>query len=98
MKHPTRLDQRTRLTAGGKADIAWWLVFVDSWNGIGLFPQTYSESFAQVVVSDASGGWDIHYRPHPVFSAEVATSLGQANIVSKELLPIVASAALWGQA
>ena len=101
MKRPTHLDQRTRLTAGAKADIAWWLMFVDGWNGVGLFPQTYSESFTQVVVSDASGVWGCGaFTTDPIqfFQLKWPQSWAHVNIAAKELLPIVASAALWGQA
>ena len=40
MKTPRLLDQPTRLTAKAKVDIAWWLLFVEDWNGVGFFPLT----------------------------------------------------------
>ena len=38
MKRPRLLDQQTRLTATAKADITWWLLFTENWNGVGFFP------------------------------------------------------------
>ena len=76
-------------------------MFVDGWNGVGLFPQTYSEPFAQVVVSDASGGWGcgaFTTDPNHLFQLEWPQSWAQVNIAAKELPSIVARAALWGQA
>ena len=37
MKSPAHLEQQTCLMSGAKADIAWWLSFIDNWNGVGFF-------------------------------------------------------------
>ena len=37
MKNPAHLEQQTCLMSGAKADIAWWLSFIDNWNRVGFF-------------------------------------------------------------
>jgi hypothetical protein len=44
----------TRLNSDCRSDLAWWIAFVDSWNGINLFPCL---SPGPTITADASGGW-----------------------------------------
>ena len=100
MKTPRLLDQPTRLTAKAKADIAWWLLFVEDWNGVGFFPLTENSSSLQVF-SDASGSWGCgaftETTPTLYFQFQWPSSWESVNIAAKELLPVVAGAALWGK-
>ena len=43
-----------RLSAGAKADLAWWKCFLQSWNGSSFFPLPYPSAH---VYSDASGSF-----------------------------------------
>ena len=43
------------LTAGAKADLLWWKVFLQVWNGLSFFPRTAATSVE--VTSDASGSF-----------------------------------------
>ena len=100
MKRPAHLEQRTRLTAEAKADIAWWRLFVDDWNGVGLLPQPASTPFSQTVVSDASGSWGcgaFTCTNTQFFQLQWPQSWSEICIAAKELLPVVASAAIWGR-
>ena len=99
MKRPARLDQPTRLTAEAKADIAWWLLFVESWNGVGLFP-TPPKPASVTTTSDASGSWGCGaFKSEPIqfFQLQWPESYSHIGIAAKELLPMVASAAIWGK-
>ena len=100
MKSPRLLDQPTRLTAKAKADIAWWRFFVAEWNGVGFFPLSEKSASLQVF-SDASGSWGCgaftETTPTLYFQFHWSSSWASAHIAAKELLPVVAGAALWGK-
>ena len=99
MKRPRLLDQRTRLTAAAKADISWWLLFTENWNGIGFFPAAENAPHSEVIISDASGSWGCGaFSPtsSQFFQLEWPSSWKDVHISAKELLPVVVSSALWG--
>jgi hypothetical protein len=89
MKRQRSPHQYTCLDTQVKADLAWWKLFAESWNGVSVLPPL-TPLFT--VVSDASGSWGCgafqrHTRawlqlPWP----EPWTHM---NIAAKELLPIV---------
>ena len=85
------------LPAGARADLLWWKVFLQDWNGRSFFPQTTPSI---EVTSDASGsyGCGAFSRDHGWFQLEWPQSWQPANIAAKELVPIVLAAALWGPA
>ena len=91
---------RTRLTACAKADISWWLNFVDDWNGVGFFPFGSSQPLDHVIMSDASGSWGcgaFSVTTLQYFQLQWPQDwLDIINIAAKELLPMVISAAVWG--
>ena len=89
-----------RLNRQCRADILWWQEFGSAWNGISwLPPQTPSIH----CFSDASGSWGcaaLYSNPNTStcwFQIPWPTSLGNWNIAAKELVPIVAAAAIWGK-
>ena len=85
------------LTASARADLLWWHTFLQNWNGLSFFPQA---SHSVVVSSDASGsfGCGAFSLDHGWFQLQWPSSWGQVDISSKELVPIVIAAALWGPA
>ena len=82
-----------RLTAGARADLAWWRCFLQHWNGSSFFPlqfmctQMPQEPLAAGRVSNQLG-W---------FQAQWPTEWEDIDISVKELVPVVAAAALWGK-
>ena len=89
-RHPTRLNLKCR------ADLAWWKILLDEWNGIALFPQLPP---GNSVVADASGSWGCGaYCPDTGtwFQLRWPQSWAAVNIAIKELLPLVLATALWG--
>ena len=97
-KLPRLPSHKVRLNAGCRADISWWATFVQNWNGVALFPQLPT---GPKLVSDASGSWGCGaYCPGEGtwFQLRWPPSWADINIAAKELLPIVAAAAIWGKA
>ena len=89
--HHIRLDRVFR------ADLAWWKLFVQERNGVGLLPSNNcSTDEGPVVMSDASGGWGCgawcgsHWFQHTWTDEEAVY-----DISVKELTPVVVSAAVW---
>ena len=95
--HQAKLPSHfVRLTAGARADLAWWKCFLQSWNGSSIFPLPDP---ACHVYSDASGsygggavvdtwGW---------FQVQWPGEWNEVDISVKEMVPIVIAAALWGK-
>ncbi len=96
-KIPRRQSQKVRLNVSCRADIAWWSSFAQEWNGVALFPDLPAGA---TVVSDASGNWGCgayNTLSHQWFQLQWPASWSGVSIAVKELIPIVVSAALWGQ-
>lgn len=97
MKIPKQGRHRVRLSTQCIADIHWWNIFINQWNGIAFFA---TPQLGVSVVSDASGKWGCGaFIPTSKewFQFQWPTAWHQANIASKELFPIVVSAAIWGR-
>ena len=96
MKIPRKQFQRVRLNTHCRADIAWWSSFVSDWNGIRMFPVWRP---GPTVVSDASGSWGCGAFCLPStewFQLQWSPEWQLLHISAKELLPMVVSAAIWG--
>lgn len=80
-----------RLNANFKSDLAWWSLFLHSWNGSAMTPSA-------VVTSDASGGWGCEAYWHSLWFqlAWPDAKSTELSIMAKELVPIVIAAAVWG--
>ena len=89
----SKLHHSLRLNVDARSDIAWWRTFLPMWNGKSFF--RFSKQLE--LTSDASGSWgcgafcgnqwlQLHWRAAS-FTASIAT---------KELVPIVLAAAVWG--
>lgn len=96
-----RDDRRVRLNREAQADINWWYQFGLGWNGTALMRSVVvDEEPREVVLSDASGGWGCgavwNDRWFQVQWSELPDA-SSWSIMPKELLPIVAAAALWGK-
>ena len=53
-KKPRLASQKVRLNLDCRADLSWWADFIESWNGVALFPDLPP---GPTVISDASGTW-----------------------------------------
>jgi hypothetical protein len=95
LRHAKAPHHHIRLTAGARADVAWWKCFLQHWNGSSFFPLPGPSSH---VFSDASGSYgrgavadDIGW-----FKAEWPEGWDSIHISAKELVPVVVAAAIWG--
>lgn len=87
--------QFIRLNAGARADLLWWRTFLHDWNGTSFFP---SLAPSVEVTSDASGSYGCggFSLPYGWFQLKWPESWQSSNIASKEMVPIVIAAAIWG--
>ena len=90
-----QLDYYTRLNKEFRSDLCWWNTFLVKWNGLSLLRNTAATDFC--IQTDASGSWGCG----AFFDSEWLQlpwddNWNGANIIAKELLPIVLSTAVWG--
>ena len=85
-----------RLSAGAKADLAWWKCFLQSWNGSSFFPLPYPSAH---VYSDASGSFGCGAVVDQLswFQLQWPAEWADVDISVKELVPVVLAAAMWGR-
>lgn len=84
-----------RLNAGAKADLAWWRCFLQHWSGSSFFPLPTP---ASQVYSDASGafGCGAVMDGQDWVQTQWPAGWEAIDISTKELVPVVVAAALWG--
>ena len=90
--HPIRLNLEFR------RDLAWWLDFLRSWNGVSFFRMPSVSSLPDLyLASDAAGaiGFGAVWR-NAWFAGSWPSSAPSTNITALELFPIVVAAHLWG--
>ncbi|XP_028416203.1 uncharacterized protein LOC114540089 [Dendronephthya gigantea] len=90
--HPIRLNVEFR------RDLAWWLEFLQSWNGVSFFRLPSVCAFPDLfVASDSAGatGFGAIWR-NAWFSGVWPASVPVTNITALELFPIVVAAHVWG--
>ena len=95
--HLTRAPHHfVRLTAGARADLAWWWCFLKEWSGSSFFPRSEADFH---VWSDASGsfGCGAVVDCTAMFQLAWPVSWDIIDISVKELVPVVVAAALWGE-
>ena len=89
------LDHHVTLRAKAKADIVWWHLFLQSWNGISILPEADPSHF---VYSDASGSWGCGgYWKGQWFQIQWPNNWLQMHIAPKEFIPILIAVASWGR-
>ena len=96
MSRLRKANHVTRLEESCRADIAWWGSYIESWNGVSIFPSTV---VGPSIFSDASGSWGggaFISLDHAWFQLKWPELWSSHNISAKELVPIVMAIALWG--
>ena len=87
-----------RLNCEFRRDLAWWLEFLQSWNGVSFFRMPSICSFPDLfVASDSSGSLDFGaiWR-NAWLTGSWPASVQAANITALELFAIVVVAHVWG--
>ena len=88
------LEHYIHLNAHARADVMWWHLFSQSWNGTSLLP---SAEPTQVTYSDASGSWGCGASCQDQwFQLQWPIAWASTHISAKELAPIVIALAVWG--
>ena len=98
-KRTTRLHHRIKVTRQARADIAWWIMCLQSHNGVSWFPRKLDMQTANIVFTDAAdGAAGILYNN----SWSILTFTGEhqwmksMNIAWKELMAVVLCIATFG--
>ena len=97
-RHGTHKLIMIRLNAGFRSDLAWWQIFLVSWNGISMLP-TPSLLPTLEMASDASGNWGCGaWHKDRWFQIPWDDRSQHLPIAVKELIPIVVAGVIWGSA
>ncbi len=94
----SELHHFVKFSAWERDDIKWWFKLLFSWNGKSLFLFPKWEHAPKIsVTSDAAGsiGFAAIYEQH-WFAGVLPEEAVTINIASKELIPIVLAAHIWG--
>ena len=92
--HP---DHFVRLNQAARADIMWWYVFSERWNGISMLWDLGMSRVQLQVYSDASGSWGCAaVQDHLWLQLKWTPKLQHLSIAIKELIPVVLAAATFG--
>ena len=92
--HP---EHHVRLNTAARADIVWWHLFAEEWNGISILWDSSTVLPEFNIFSDASGSWGcgalwgfqwFHFKWPDQFCS--------FSIAVKELIPVVVAAAVFG--
>ena len=87
-----------RLNTLARTDILWWYFFMDRWNGISMLWDLQKQTADLSVFSDASGSWGCGaYETTNWFSLKWDSRLQPLPIATKELIPVIIAAAIWGE-
>ena len=89
------------LNKGARSDLAWWHEFLTEWNGVSLLSALGEQDPSVIVTSDASGGWGCGaFWGSKWFQLawDNTACSKEVNIATKEMIPIVIAAAMWGKA
>ena len=95
MSHP---HHHVCLSVGARSDLAWWYLFLESWNGISLMIAANRRTPDIILTSDASDAWGCgEYWGVKWFQLawEDTQCSPSTNIAVKKLVPIVIAAAVW---
>ena len=95
LKGPRRPYHYVRLNRQFQADLHWWKVFAEGWNGVALFPPTVEPSIE--FASDASGHWGCGAWCQDRWWQLQWPQSCELGIAFKELFVVVLSAAAWGK-
>ena len=92
----TARDRWIRLNAVVRADLYWWLLYMEKWNGVAMMPRNLWPRIA--IETDASGSWGCGARWGSWWLQWRWEGAAREELIStKELIPIVFAVALWGK-
>jgi len=87
-----------RLNLPTMADILWWHLFISAWNGISMLWDLGKQVVDVTTTSDASGSWGCGaFCETRWFHFKWTPRLWHLPIATKEMIPVVISAAIYGE-
>ena len=93
-----KAGDRIRLTREFKADLAWWYIFLNQWNGLSFIWDHLHHYQEVTVFNDASGSWDCGaLTAQSWIQHQWLPETGNLSIAHKELIPIVIACFVWGR-
>ena len=93
-----RPDHHIHLNQGMRSDLAWWNMFLPHWNGVAMMHPRDQQLPEETITSDASGSWGRGSCWGPEwFQLKWDKNSSTDNIATKELIPSVVPAAIWGR-
>ena len=87
-----------KLNGGMRSDLAWWDLFLESWNGVSMLHPSRLSVPDHEIYTDASGAfgsgalWGHHW-----FQLKWPLAYTNVAIAPKELVPIVVACVVWGR-
>ncbi len=92
-KSVRNLERGIRLNVSFRSDLQWWLTFIQKWNGHCFLPRAVHQI---VLFSDASGSWGCGALYGSSWLQFKWPPCAPTNIATKEIIPILFAAAIWG--
>ena len=94
-----RLHHWLHLSEEARRDLAWWIVFLPSWNHRAMIRSRPESQLSEIVfASDASGKWGCGASwKESWLQLPWTEELAPVSITAKELIPIVLACAVWGE-
>ena len=90
--------QVRRINADTRAELAWWALFLDKWQGLSVQQFIILRQPDQLLFCDASGSWGCGaWAPPFWFQFPWLRDTPLSSIALKELFPIVAATGVWGR-
>ena len=83
--------------SGARSDLAWWSEFISQWNGVSLM-SVVGDTPPKVILTSGRWGCGAYWEAE-WFQVEWRDTAcpKQANIATKEMIPIVITSAVWGR-
>ena len=86
-----------RLNIEARSDILWWYHFITHWSGPFIMLNPRCSNPDVVLTSNASSSWGCGaFYGNAWFQLQSPAATEDSHITTKELLPIIISAAIWG--
>ncbi len=91
------MDHFVHLNKDFRSNLHWWQCFLESWNGASFFALVDCQIPSVSIQMDASGNWGCGASFAELwFQWQWPQRWAKANIMAKELVPIVLACAVWG--
>ena len=98
LKDIPRHQKFIQLNTAFRSDLTWWLVFMETWNGISMFPTEAHTQPHHHLFTDASGRLGCGaWADRSWFQLLWPSDFVDRSIAAKELIPIVLACVVWGK-